>query len=93
MRPVEGFGAQEHRLPPGHRIHPDERPRLPEVPEGRRTVARPRPMRRFAPADLDPQPEVVGPLPPVPGQDAVEPGEGDRAGPLRQPGESSSPVA
>ena len=26
VRPAEGLGAQEHRLPPGHRIHPDERP-------------------------------------------------------------------
>ena len=58
---VEGLGAQEHRLPPGYWIHSDERPRLPEVPEGRRTVARPRPVWRFAPVDLDPQPEVVGP--------------------------------
>ena len=74
MNRPEGLGPQEDGLALGDRIHPDEGARLAEVPEGLLAVAGPGPVRGLGSAHLHPQPEGVGGLSPVAGQDAIEAG-------------------
>src|SRR5262249_23222583 len=55
-----------------HGIDPEERAAAPEVPEGALGVARPRPVRLLAVAQLDAEPPVVGIEAPDLWQDAVQ---------------------